>query len=311
VRERYLALPEGIPDRVYELAAELTAGQPTVFDQALALEAYLRTFPYTLDLPPPPPDRDIVDYFLFDLKRGYCDYYATSLVVLARAVGIPARLAVGYASGFYDPANQRQIVTAADAHSWVEVYFPEYGWVPFEPTAGQPPLVRPADPQDIQLTTETDLAPFASRQERILQFISLGLVSLVGVLVVGFVAWNGIEYWRLAALPPERFYPDVFSKIYLAARRLQVPFGRGDTPLQFSARFAHWLRVRFAGSRQEHNFTRAGVELERITQIYITAQYSPEMPAAEQMEDVLTAWRWLRRQFLVARLQTWIRRKSE
>jgi transglutaminase-like putative cysteine protease len=81
---------------VLALARDLTATEPTPFDRARAIEAYLRTYPYTLDLPSPKLDRDVVDYFLFDLRQGYCDYYATSMVVLARAAGLPARLAVGY-----------------------------------------------------------------------------------------------------------------------------------------------------------------------------------------------------------------------
>ena len=141
--QRYLALPPGIPMRVLELASELTGGAPTPLDRIRIIESYLRKIPYTLDLPAPPVDRDIVDYFLFDLKKGYCDYYATAMVVMARAIGVPARLAMGYASGSYDSANQRYLVTEADAHSWAEIYFPGYGWVEFEPTGGLPEVQRP------------------------------------------------------------------------------------------------------------------------------------------------------------------------
>ena len=102
----------------------------------LAIEAYLRTISYTLDVPAPPLDRDVADYFLFDLRRGYCDYFATAMVVLARSVGIPARLVTGYASGGYDVISAQFVVLEKDAHSWVEVYFPSYGWVEFEPTSG-------------------------------------------------------------------------------------------------------------------------------------------------------------------------------
>ncbi|MEK7275740.1 MAG: transglutaminase domain-containing protein, partial [Chloroflexota bacterium] len=146
VRDRYLALPDDVPDRVLALARDLTATAPTPYDRARAIENYLRTnFAYTLDLPAPPPRRDLVDYFLFDIKRGYCDYYSSSMVVLARAAGVPARLAVGYASGTYDVAKGRYLVTEADAHSWVEVYFPSYGWIEFEPTAARPVIDRAAE----------------------------------------------------------------------------------------------------------------------------------------------------------------------
>ena len=138
VRQHFLKLPSDTPDRVKSLAVQLTASQPTPYDRARAIEQYLRTFPYTLDVPRPPLSRDVVDYFLFDLRQGYCDYYASAMVVLARAAGIPARLAIGYASGTYNLNSKRYVVTEADAHSWVEIYFPRIGWIPFEPTASQP-----------------------------------------------------------------------------------------------------------------------------------------------------------------------------
>ncbi|MCU0520540.1 MAG: transglutaminase domain-containing protein, partial [Anaerolineae bacterium] len=139
---RYLQLPDTVPGRVLDLARDLTATQPTGYDQAVAIEQYLREFEYTLDVPKPGLSDDIADYFLFELQRGYCDYYATSMVVLARAVGLPARLVVGFVSGTYDPGQARYVVTEAEAHAWPEVYFPGYGWIEFEPTGGRPPIQR-------------------------------------------------------------------------------------------------------------------------------------------------------------------------
>ena len=146
VVQRYLALPAGVTRRVKALAIQLTATEPTPYDRARAIEQYLRQLPYTLDVPYPPANQDLADYFLFDLRKGYCDYYASAMVVLARAAGIPARLAIGYASGTYNLNSRRFIVTQADAHSWVEVYFPDTGWVPFEPTAGLPAINRSGQP---------------------------------------------------------------------------------------------------------------------------------------------------------------------
>ena len=146
VTRRYLTLPAEVPTRVKELAIQLTATEPTPYDRAHAIEQYLRTFPYTLDVPRPPLNQDLVDYFLFDLRKGYCDYYASAMVVLARAAGLPARLAIGYASGTYNLNSKRFIVTQAEAHSWVEVFFPDTGWVPFEPTAGLPAITRSGQP---------------------------------------------------------------------------------------------------------------------------------------------------------------------
>ena len=145
VRKQFLALPDSVPERVLALARDLTASEPTAYDRALAIQNYLREYPYTLEISAPPAGRDVTDYFLFDLKKGYCDYYATSMVVLARAAGLPARLVAGYANGSYDFENAQYVVTENYAHSWVEIYFANIGWVEFEPTASQPAILYEAE----------------------------------------------------------------------------------------------------------------------------------------------------------------------
>src|SRR4030095_5471201 len=131
--------PNSVPDRVLVLAREITKGMKNPYDKAKAIESYLRAnYPYDLEIPDPPKEQDVADYFLFDLKRGYCDYYATAMVVLARASGLPARFVSGYSSGSYDAMNAQYIIRDLNAHSWVEIYFPEIGWIEFEPTASQP-----------------------------------------------------------------------------------------------------------------------------------------------------------------------------
>ncbi|HNT77428.1 MAG TPA: transglutaminase-like domain-containing protein, partial [Anaerolineae bacterium] len=144
VLERYLQLPDTVPPRVIELAQTLTADIPITYDKAIALESYMRTYSYTLEVPAPPPGREVADYFLFDLQEGYCDYFATTMVVLARASGLPARVVMGYIGGAFDPGLARFTVRERDAHAWVEIYFPEYGWIEFEPTSGRPAIVRVA-----------------------------------------------------------------------------------------------------------------------------------------------------------------------
>jgi len=135
----YLALPATVSQRTRDLAARITEDARNPYDRALAIQSYLRhAYPYTLDIDPPPPNVDVVDYFLFDLQKGYCDYYASAMVVMARSLGIPARLAVGYAPGQYDARKNRLIVREEDGHAWPELYFPGYGWIPFEPTPARP-----------------------------------------------------------------------------------------------------------------------------------------------------------------------------
>ncbi|UCC87443.1 MAG: DUF4129 domain-containing protein [Anaerolineales bacterium] len=146
--ERYLELPDSVPERVEQLAQEIAAPHDNAYDRATAIEQFLRSeITYNEKIDAPPPDRDPVDYILFDLKEGYCDYYATSMVVMLRSVGIPSRVVSGYAQGQYDPDRQAYVVLLQDAHTWVEAFFPRFGWIEFEPTAAQPVIVRPPDLQ--------------------------------------------------------------------------------------------------------------------------------------------------------------------
>jgi transglutaminase-like putative cysteine protease len=141
ITDLYLQLPDQLPQRVRNLAMRLTAGVDTPYEKALRIESYLRiTYPYTLDVPPPPEDHDAVDYFLFEAPGGFCSYYASAMAVMLRAVGVPARVVTGYAMGEYDYDINAYQVLAADAHAWVEVYFPGYGWVEFEPTTSRAPF---------------------------------------------------------------------------------------------------------------------------------------------------------------------------
>ncbi|MDR2670348.1 MAG: transglutaminase-like domain-containing protein [Oscillospiraceae bacterium] len=134
-RAYYLSLPAELPARVRTLAEELTKTQETDYDKARALETYLReTFPYDLNTPPTPPSQDFVDYFLFDLQRGYCTYYASALAVMARSIGLPARYVEGFAPSS-DKIEEYYYATGKQAHAWVEIFFEGFGWIPFEPTA--------------------------------------------------------------------------------------------------------------------------------------------------------------------------------
>jgi hypothetical protein len=144
VRQRYLQLPASLPDRVRLLAEEITVVAENPYDKAVALEQYLRrNITYELTPPDPPEGRDYVDFLLFNSRRDYCSGYATAMAVLARSVSIPARLVAGYAEGEYDAERGVFRVREKNAHSWVEIYFPGYGWIEFEPTTSERPLIRP------------------------------------------------------------------------------------------------------------------------------------------------------------------------
>jgi hypothetical protein len=145
VRDRYLQLPRTVPERVRALAREVVKGATIPYDQAVAIQEYLRRITYDQYINAPPAGRDVVDWFLFENRRGYCDYYASAMAVMCRILGIPARISQGYAPGEYDSASHSYIVRQLDAHAWPELYFPGYGWIDFEPTSSEPVLVRPED----------------------------------------------------------------------------------------------------------------------------------------------------------------------
>ena len=138
--DHYLQLPESLPQRVRDKAADLTVGKDNPYDKAVAISDYLRseTFTYSQEIEAPPRDADGVDYFLFETQTGYSDYFASSMVVMLRSVGVPSRLAAGYAPGEYDPENDVRVIRDFDSHGWVQVFFPEYGWIDFEPTPRWP-----------------------------------------------------------------------------------------------------------------------------------------------------------------------------
>jgi len=138
VRDQYLQMPASLPDRVKALSQEWTQGAGNTFDRALALESRLRDFPYNTNIPSPPRERDGVDFFLFDLKRGYADYHASAMTMMLRSLGIPARIAVGYVSGEFEADKERYQVREVHAHAWVEVFIPSYGWIDYNPTPNWP-----------------------------------------------------------------------------------------------------------------------------------------------------------------------------
>ena len=129
----YLQLPR-LDSRIPELAREVTASSDSNYARAKAVEQYLRkNFGYTLELPGLR-EPDPLAHFLFQRKKGHCEYFASSMAMMLRTLGIPARVVNGFRGGEYNDVTSSYIVREKDAHSWVEAYFPEYGWVTFDPT---------------------------------------------------------------------------------------------------------------------------------------------------------------------------------
>ncbi len=134
--DRYTRLPESTTDRVRQRTAEITAGTEGTFQTVTAIETWLEANRgYSLDVEET--DGSIADAFLFEMDEGYCTYFATTMVVMLRSEGIPARLATGYTTG-QQVAPNRWVVRGLDAHAWVEVYVQGRGWVTVDPTPSDP-----------------------------------------------------------------------------------------------------------------------------------------------------------------------------
>lgn len=296
VEQTYLQMPRSVPLRVWALALDLTSTQPTPYDQALAIEGHLRRFPYTLDLDRPPADRDLVDYFLFDLQRGYCDYYASAMVVLARASGLPARLVQGYAAGRSLDGRQ-YLVTEADAHAWVEVFFPGYGWVEFEPTPSLPSINRPS--QDT-LAGPPPAAPSPTVESGAVPKLFTWIAVLLGGTVAFLALWWLFDSWRLGRLAPRLTLSAVYSRLYRQARQGREAPLTGLTPAEVAGRLSQRLDSllppeQAARLRQEQPF-------QSIAGLYSQAIYSPHPVSPAGRKQAVLAWRLARWAFWQARL---------
>lgn len=294
ILKRYLQLPDSTPQRVLSLARDLTATAPTPYDRAVAIESYLRTYSYTLDLPAPPLGRDVADYFLFDLKRGYCDYFATTMVVLARASGLPARMVVGYAAGSYNPMNAEYVVSQSDAHSWPEIYFDQYGWIEFEPTSGRVSIVRASNMQtDSGFSTKPvmPLQPRVTLLDELEWFVPLSIVLLLAFSVPG---WLLIDSWRLAHKPPREVVDLVVRRLYDEGRKLRVRAQPGDTVLEYSSALAQCVSNLAPAKTREAVTQTTTSDLNRLTELYARNAYSVHSLDALDGRLALQAWQRVR-----------------
>jgi transglutaminase-like putative cysteine protease len=137
ITRAFLGLPAQLDARISTLARTITAPAASNYERAHIIERYLReNLSYTLELPGT--EADPLAHFLFERKKGHCEYFASAMVIMLRTLGVPARLVNGFHGGEYNDISHTFIIRGRDAHSWVEVFFPEYGWVVFDPTPSVP-----------------------------------------------------------------------------------------------------------------------------------------------------------------------------
>jgi hypothetical protein len=202
ITEAYLQLPPNLPQKIKQLAEQITAGLDNPYAKAAAIEQYLRsTYTYSLDKSTrPASNEDFVNHFLFVDQTGYCDHFSTAMVIMLRSVGIPARWVKGFAPGeVTEPSQSNQTiqtveVRAKDAHSWAEVYFPFAGWIPFEPTPGftdtslkSLDTVVPTIAEEPAILAVWQLPNFQSVYDWVLQHWSLLAFTAGGLLLLGAV----------------------------------------------------------------------------------------------------------------------------
>lgn len=310
--QRYTQLPETVTQRTRELAASLAAGRSNAYDIASTIEAFVRERITYNEAAPIPSGLDAVDTILFLRPEGYCTFYASSMAVLLRAVGIPARVAVGYyPSDEYDSELGGFVYRDRNAHAWVEVFFPGYGWIPFEPTSSRPPIQRgtipgqddllPLDPSlGVNLPTDERFGLLPPGLERAEGAGAVGsaaagsgmgqgtvrtlVLSTVLIVLVGVGAALGLWWvwgtWRLS--PTAR----LFARFQRLASVAGVRRRDSMTPLEFA-----WEVGRVVpGTRRA---------AESLARLYVRERYGRRTPSPEEVRLVSRAWREILRPRLV------------
>ena len=234
-----------------------------------------------------------MDYFLFDLQEGYCDYYASAMVVMLRAVGVPARLASGYAQGTFDHEARRWVVTEQEGHSWVEVFFDGTGWVEFEPTTGRPALVRPGGENLARPT----LPPLPPRPAGWWQRVPWGLVAIgvILLLLVAAVAW----LWRpRRTIASAELVRDRQARLLRWGARLGQPLRDGQTAREYGQTLGQKLHSRGQDSRlpqARRASAEAPAQIEHLSESFVRAQYGRQPVTDREAWQIRDLWTRLRR----------------
>lgn len=290
IYERYLKLPDNLPQRVKDLSLSLTASKGNNYDKAKAIEQYLvSNYPYNLDVRSTPRNRDFVDYFLFDMKEGYCSYYASAMAILARCAGLPTRYVEGYMLPPEPLKDNRTafIITNMQAHAWVEIYFEGYGWLPFEPTSPFRPGFYETSLNGAYFSDSYDSAyydymemmmRYAGHGGRYLDLDDIttkGRPSAIFLIIIGigifmflFMALlvvnmikNRLNLYKLLNLPTKECIIKLYEYYIKALGLVGHRFLPAETPFQFSEKIDSQIYF-------------GPVRFKVITDVFIKARYS-------------------------------------
>ncbi|ODM25106.1 transglutaminase [Clostridium sp. Bc-iso-3] len=296
----YLKVPYELPQRVKDLAISITDSETNNFDRAKAIEKYLSAnYSYTLTPGDTPADRDFVDYFLFEKKEGYCVYFASSMVILARSIGLPAR----YVEGFVLPTKSNEGVyeiTNQQAHAWPEIYFEGFGWVAFEPTpvyhqdsfysfggfrhntsGMNPQATTGLQNQNNDDGNKPDMVPQPVESQNPFFNTLLIIAIVIGLLVFLILIIVGINKIRrkhklksILNMPPKEAVIKLYE-IYLNHLLYQyMPVRPGETPLEYAKRlddYGYFSPKRFID----------------VATIFVKARYSQNEVTETDMSNVL------------------------
>ena len=320
VTERYLQLPESITPETINLAQELTADLENSFDKSIAIRDYLRkNISYNDQIDAPPDGVDPVHHTLFVTQEGYCNYYASAMAVMLRSQDVPARVVSGYAQGEYDEPTQSYRVRASNAHTWVEVYFPQYGWIQFEPTASLPLIDRPEGGGGDAFASPALPLEFGL-EDRVPEEVDLpGGDSLADLLGdedpgQGSQIWERFSIWQaLGAVVVLLLAAATFFAANLLNKRVEGDVDRSYGRL---GSWARWLNIFYRPTDTPYEradmmssaVPEGRVPIRNLTHEYVRKQFSADHKADDSF-DSLAAWRQLRplliRKSVATRLRQW------
>jgi len=217
---------------------------------------------------------------------------------MARAAGLPARYVTGYATGSYDYTEGSYLVVEANAHSWAEVYFPGYGWIEFEPTAGLPAIERPSEGtvepfEPPPIPSKLDEEQVITQPWWNVTKWPWWLTSTVGLalLALAILAWIGIDAWWLRRLKPATVVTTLYRRLRRQARRLAVPVRVSDTPNEFAAALAGWAADLSEAEYWDDWLAPAIQNVRHLTNSYVQAIYASRPLEPPGQEQAVRAWR--------------------
>lgn len=332
IKRNYMNLPASFPERVSDLAVMLTKNEENNLRKVLAIRNYLReNYKYTLKPTIPPVNVDFTEYFLFVEQEGYCIYYASAMVVLSRAAGIPARYIEGFRMPTRADNNGTYLVRGLNAHAWAEIYFPEFGWMaldatPFgesrETAGGGAPISDSImqeyldqmenEPVPDDFLLDFDNTPKDTRNQidpellaiiiggSIIFLILTALVTLIAVYMTRIKRWNSNTSHDQLAI--------YYSEILWLLSLLKLPLEGGRTPYDY----AEWVDEKLVAPYILENHS----TMKKVARCIVRTAYGNYTLYDEDLDDVAAYYIWLnryisRRTFWPAHVARWYGRPKK